>query len=267
MGTRLGIICGAGYFPFLVCEEAKNQDNIRVIAAIKGFADPTLEESADIFRWFGLNDILALVSYFKEFEVHEALFAGKIDPRVIYAKKNLSPDAVAMMERGKDKSPSSLLSMAIDFLASQGIKVIDPSPFLASAFCDSGFLTDAEHTAGLEADIEFGWTVAKQIADLDIGQTIVVKDKAVVAVEGMEGTDDAIKRGGLLAGEGTTVVKVSRTNQDPRVDLPAVGLDTVRSMIDAKCAALCLEANRVAFFQKEEAIVLANTNDIIILAK
>ncbi|MFC2165158.1 LpxI family protein, partial [Acidobacteriota bacterium] len=260
MGTRLGIICGAGDFPFFVCEEANKRGNICVIAAVKGFANPSLEDRADIFRWFGLDDIFALVSFFKENDVHEALFAGKIDPRVIYAKENLPSDAVAMMEKGKDKSPTSLLNMAIGFLGSQGITVIDPSPFLGSAFCEAGFLTEIKNPGGLEVDIEYGWTVARQIADLDIGQTVVVKDKAIVAVEGMEGTDEAIKRGGLLAGDGTTVVKVSRTHQDPRVDLPAVGLDTVQSLIEAKSAVLCVEANRVAFFQKEEAIALADSH-------
>jgi len=267
MGTRLGIICGAGDFPFLVCEEAKKRDYFCVIAAIKGYANPSLEDSAEIFHWFGLDDIFELISFFKENNVRKALFAGKIDPRVIYAKEKLAPDTVDMMESGKDKSPTSLLNMAIGFLGSQGITVIDPSPFLASAFCDAGFLTEAKHTDGLKADMEFGWTIARQIADLDIGQTVVVKDKAIVAVEGMEGTDEAIKRGGLLAGDGTTVVKVSRTQQDPRVDLPAVGLITVQSLIEAKSAALCVEAKRVAFLQKDEAIALANVHNIVIFAK
>ncbi len=267
MGTRLGIICGAGDFPILVCEEAKKQGNICVIAAVKGFANPSLDDSAEIFRWFGLDDIVDLVSFFRENDVHEALFAGKIDHRVIYAKESLGPDAVEMMGKGKDKSPTSLLHTAIGFLGSHGITVIDPSPFLVSAFCDTGFLTEVKQTDGVKADIEFGWIMARQIADLDIGQTVVVKDEAIVAVEGMEGTDEAIKRGGFLAGEGTTVVKVSRTQQDPRVDLPAVGLNTVQSLIEAKSASLCVEANRVAFFQREEAIALANAHNLVILAK
>ena len=267
MGTRLGIICGAGDFPFLVYEEAKKKGYTCVIAAVKGFASSSLENITDIFRWFGLDDILELVSFFRENGVHEAIFAGKIDPRVIYARENLAPGAVDMMEKARDKNPTSLLNTAIGFLESQGITVIDPSPFLVSAFCDTGFLTGVNHAGGLETDIEFGWIVARQIADLDIGQTVVVKDKAIVAVEGMEGTDEAIKRGGLLAGNGTTVVKVSRSQQDPRVDLPAVGLNTVLSLIEAKSAALCLEAKRVAFFQREDAIALANAHKIVIFAK
>lgn len=267
MGTRLGIICGSGDFPYQVCAEAKKQDNVCVVAAVKGFASPSLEDCADVFRWFGLDEIFALISFFKEHDVHEALFAGKIDPRVIYARENLGPEALAMMEKGKDKSPTSLLSSAIAFLGNQGIAVIDPSPFLASAFCDPGYLSEAKTPDDLEADIQFGWTIARQIADLDIGQTVVVKDRTIVAVEGMEGTDDTIKRAGFLAGEGTTVIKISRTRQDPRIDLPGVGLNTVKSMIEAKSAALCIEAGRVAFFQREDAIALANAHQIVILAR
>jgi len=267
MGKKLGIICGAGDFPFHVCGEAKKQENICAIAAIKGFADPSLEDGADIFRWVGLDDILGLVSFFKENDVHDALFAGKIDPRVIYNKDRISAEANTLMEKGEDKSPTSLINSAIAFLEGQGIRVIDPSPFLASAFCNSGVLTDKKPSDDLKEDIEFGWTVAKQIADMDIGQTVVVKNTAIVAVEGMEGTDAVIRRGGLLAGNGTTVVKVSRTNQDPRIDLPAIGFHTVESLIEAKSNALCIEANRVAFVQREKAIALANTQSIVILAK
>lgn len=267
MGKRLGIVCGAGDFPFHVCEEVKKQNNICVMAAVKGFASPSLEDKADIFRWFGLEEISGLISFFRENEVHEILFAGKIDPGVIYNRENLSSDVMAMMARGMDKRPTSLLNTIISFLGSQGITVIDPSPFLATVFCDPGFLTEPKLSDGLKADIEFGWTLARQIADMDIGQTVVVKDMAIVAVEGMEGTDEAIKRGGLLAGGGTTVIKVSRTHQDPRVDLPAVGMNTVQSLIEAGSAALCIESNRVAFFQREEAIALAKTHNIVILAK
>jgi DUF1009 family protein len=267
MGTRLGMICGAGYFPFHICEEAKKQNHICVLAALKGFADPSLEGGSNIIHWFRLDEIPGIISFFKEHNVRQVLFAGKIDPRVIYAEEKLAPEAVTMLEKSRDKSPTSLLNTAIGFLASQGIAVIDPSPFLASVFCDTGFLTEARPSEALAADIKFGWNIARQIADMDIGQTVVVKDKAVVAVEGMEGTDEAIKRGSLLAGKGTTVVKVSRTHQDPRVDLPAVGLKTVQSLIDAKGCALCVEAKRVAFFQREEATTLANAHNIVVLAE
>ncbi|MBN1222376.1 MAG: LpxI family protein, partial [Candidatus Aminicenantes bacterium] len=161
----------------------------------------------------------------------------------------------------------SLIKTVIGLLEAQGITVLDPSPFLASAFCGEGLLSNRKMTGELETDIDFGWKIARRAADLDIGQTIIVKDRAVVAVEGMEGTDDAIERGGLLAGLGTTVIKVSRTHQDPRIDLPAVGLNTIKAMVTAGCAALCIEADRVPLFQKEEALALADAHNIVILAK
>ena len=119
----------------------------------------------------------------------------------------------------------------------------------------------------LELDIAFGWEMARNIADSDIGQTVVVKDRAIVAVEGMEGTDETIKRGGRLAGKGTTVVKVSRMSQDPRIDLPAVGLATVQSLVAAKSSVLCFEAGQMPFFQRQEAVCLADAQGIAIIAK
>jgi hypothetical protein len=116
-------------------------------------------------------------------------------------------------------------------------------------------------------DIEFGWAQAKVVADLDIGQTVVVKDKAIVAVEGMEGTDETIKRAGRLAGEGVVAIKVGRTQQDMRIDVPAVGLETMRSLAIVRAAALSFEAQKVLFFDKEEALALADANRISVIAK
>jgi hypothetical protein len=128
-------------------------------------------------------------------------------------------------------------------------------------------LTGQPLPAAVQQDVEFGWALARRLADLDVGQTVIVKDRAVVAVEAAEGTDAAIRRAGELAGRGTVAVKVSRTRQDLRVDVPAVGLTTVRSLAQAGSAALCLEAGRVAFFQKEQALELAGQCGIIIFAK
>ncbi len=144
---------------------------------------------------------------------------------------------------------------------------MDPTSFVASSFCQEGVLTKTKPSPAAEEDIEFDFKIAKNIADLDIGQTVIVKDKAVVAVEGMEGTDEAIKRGGRLAGEETVVVKVSRSFQDARVDLPAVGLNTVKSLVEARSGSLCIEAQSIPFFQKEKAISLADAHRISIIVK
>ena len=195
------------------------------------------------------------------------VFAGKIDHRRIYSKLDFSDAKLDLVKPVKDKSPTSLISMAIEYLSSQGITVKDPTEFLSSVLYDEGVLSEAKPSPQIQEDIDFGWEKARGLADLDIGQTLIVKDKAVVAVEGMEGTDETIGRSGQIAGPGAVVIKISRSFQDPRIDFPAVGLSTVQSLVDAQCAALCFEAKRVAFFQKEEAVSLADANGIVILAR
>ena len=263
MGDRLGIIAGSGAFPFFVIQEAQNQGYNCVVAAIKGAAKNTLQDKSQLLEWFDVDEIAKVVSFFKKRGVHEAVFAGKVDHRIIYQKKSLGVESLSL----KDKTPSILLKTAIDFMGREGITIKNPIQFLSFFLCEEGILTDTEPSSEVEEDIAFGWEMAKSIADLDVGQTVIVKDKTVVAIEGMEGTDEAIKRGGELAGEGTVVVKVARTRQDFRIDLPAVGLDTVKSLVRAGSRALCFEALKMPFFQKQEAISLANTHKISIIAK
>jgi hypothetical protein len=160
-----------------------------------------------------------------------------------------------------------LIQTAIHVFSAQGITIVDPTPYIASAHCEEGVLTEAKPSRNTQEDILFGWDIAKRLADLDIGQTVIIKGKAVVAVEGMEGTDEAIERAGQLAGEGIVVVKVSRSSQDPRIDLPAVGLGTVKNLIHVGGQALGFEAQKIPFFQKEEAISLANAHGVSIIAK
>lgn len=267
MGTRIGIIAGQGKFPLLALAEARKKGYTCVVAGIKGEADRTLEEKADEFEWIGASQISKLMSFFKKHQVHEAIMAGKVSERLIYKTEDFDETSLRLLAQLKDRSPSVLIRAIIEFLTSQGIEVKDPTFFLSSYFCEEGVLTENKPSTSVLEDIDFGWGIAKLIADLDIGQTVIVKEKAVVAVEGIEGTDEAIKRGGKLAGEGIVVVKVSRSRQDPRIDLPAVGLETLRSLIKAEGVALCFEAQRVPFFQKEKGISLANANKISIVVK
>ncbi len=238
-----------------------------IVAGIKQEAETDLRDKVDIFEWVDVGNILNLVSFFKKNGVKEAVFAGKVDQRKIFAKEKLDEDSRRLLAQGKDRGPTAVLKTIIDFMAKEGIQIMDPTSFIASSFCQESVLTKTKPSPDVEEDIEFGLKIAKDIADLDIGQTVIVKDKAVVAVEGMEGTDEAIKRGGRLVGGETVVVKVSRSFQDPRVDLPAVGLNTVKSLVEARSRALCIEAQSIPFFQKEEAISLADAHRISIVAK
>jgi DUF1009 family protein len=267
MGRRLGIIASSGEAPTLIQDKASEQGYTCVIAAIEGQADRSALEKMERINWFNVGEIHDVVSYFRTNGVSEIIFAGKIDPRVIYDETQFDLTTLRILDSRKDKMPSSIIEKVIFFLEKQGLSVLDPTPFLSSFFCEEGTLTQIQPSEEMKADIAFGWEIARNIADLDIGQTVVVKGRAIVAVEGMEGTNEAIKRGGLLAGRGTSVVKVSRMNQDPRIDLPAVGLKTIKSLVEARSCALCFEAVKMPFFQRQEAVSLADSHGIAIIAK
>jgi DUF1009 family protein len=267
MGDKLGIIAGSGKIPFFLYQEAKKKGYECVVAGIRGETEVGLQESTPVFEWFDFDRVLDIVAFFQREEIRHVLLGGKIDPLRIYKRDNLNPTVLNLLEQSADKSPTSLILLAIDFFTQKGISIEDPTRFFASVFLDEGVLTDSKPSAEIEADIRFGWKKARDLADSDIGQTLVVKDRAVVAVEGMEGTNKAIRRAGQLAGPGCVVLKLSRTRQDPRIDLPAVGLSTVESLIEAQCAALCIEAHRVAFFEKEESVKKADTHRVALVVR
>jgi hypothetical protein len=267
MENRIGIIAGSGEFPFLVLKEARKLGRSPVVAGINGEAEIRLEENADIFEWIDVGGVQNLITFFKKNAVKEAVFAGKVNQKTVYAKDKFDEASLKILAQIHDRSPTTLIKAVIDFIQGEGIQILDPSLFITSSFCEEGVMTKTQPLPEIQEDIEFGWKIAKNIADLDVGQTVIVKDKAIIAVEGIEGTDEAIKRGGKLAGKHTVVIKVSRTSQDPRVDLPAVGLNTVKSLVTVQGQALCFEAQSVPFFQKEEAISLADANKIAIVAK
>jgi DUF1009 family protein len=267
MGRRIGIIAGSGEFPFVVLDEAQKLGYSSVVAGIRGEAEIGVKEKADIFEWIDMGNILSLISFFRKNDIQEAVFAGKVDPRNIYRKEKFDEASLKILAQSQERNPEAVIRAVIDFMTEGGIQVVDPRLFISSSFCEAGILTETKPSPDVEENIVFGWKIAKNIADLDIGQTVIVKDKAVVAVEGIEGTDEAIRRGGQLAGKDTVVVKVCRTIQDPRVDLPAVGLNTVKSLVNAQGKALCFESQKIPFFQKEEAVSLADANRIAIIVK
>jgi hypothetical protein len=267
MGSRIGIVAGSGAFPALALAEARKKGYSCFVVGIFGEAEASLKENTEEFEWVGIGEILKLITFFKKHQVQEVLFAGKVSPQALYQKVNFNATSSEFLSQIKDKSPTVLLKAVIDFLAQQEIKVLDPTIFLIPYFCPEGILTDKKPAVKVLEDVLYGWEIARAIADLDIGQTVAVKDKAVVAVEGIEGTDEAIQRAGILAGKGVVVIKVSRSSQDPRIDLPAVGLGTVRALVQAGGAALCLEAGKVLFFQKDEAISLANASGLALIAR
>lgn len=267
MGEKLGIIAGSGKIPFHLCQEAKKKGYEIYIAGIRGEAAAELEESGAVLEWFDLGQVLDILAFFQRVEVRHVLLGGKIDPLGIYNRGSMPKTVQKLLENSENKGPASLVLLAIQFFSQKGISIEDPTRFFSFAFLDEGVLTGSQPSAEIESDIHFGWEKARVLADSDVGQTLIVKDRAVVAVEGMEGTDETILRAGRLAGPGCVVLKLSRTHQDPRIDLPAVGFSTVESLVEARCAALCVEARRVAFFQKDESVKKADAHKIALLVR
>jgi DUF1009 family protein len=268
MGERIGVIAGAGESPLLALEEAARLGLECVVAGVRGEAQPDIKSRASVFEWIGLTELDKLVSFFKGQSVRKAVMVGAINPKVVLQPKETMDDALfQLIAQIRDKTPTRLIQTLIDYLGAQGIEVVDPSFLLQPYFSPPGLLGAVPPTPAILEDIEFGWERARRLADEDIGQTLAVKDRAVVAVEGMEGTSEAIERAGRLAGEGLVVIKVARTRQDPRIDIPAVGLDTFRRLVKARAAALCFEAGRMPFFQKDESLALADAAGLAVLAK
>jgi DUF1009 family protein len=267
MGRRIGIIAGGGAFPVRVLAETRKLGWYCPVAGLRGAASEELEKEAQAFIWVGPLELEKLLAFFRSHEVAEAVMFGKFDHRMIFADGFPAGGIAAPGLRPPDLQPATLVISLIEFLEARGLKILDPSVFLAPHLCPAGVLGRVEGVESVVSDAAFGWPLVKALADLDIGQTLVVKKQAVVAVEGMDGTDETIRRGASLAGEGVVVLKTARTRQDARIDVPMVGLETIRVLTRVKAAALVIEAGRVPFFQKEEALALADEAGLAVLAR
>jgi hypothetical protein len=267
MGRRIGIIAGAGRFVPAAVADFQKQGMTCVVAGIEGEASRRLAVIAGNFQWIRLTEPSKAAEFLRRNGADEVMLLGKVSPSAVIRSENLDPASRAILMGLRDLSATSVLRAAVVFLESRGLKVLDPREFLDPYLFAAGTLTKAGPTASADADIDFGLPLARRLADLEIGQTMVVRNRAIVAVEGMDGTDATIRRAGKLAGVGFSVVKAGRTSQDMRLDVPAVGLDTVRALVRAGGAALGLDAGKVAFFQRQEAVALADARGVAIVAR
>ncbi len=267
MEKRIGLIAGEGKFPLIVLKEAKKSGCYVAVAGLKNISAPELEKEADSFMWLNIGEVGKLVEFFTKNNVKKALLAGRVRHSSIY--KELAPDLVTMglLKQLDDKKPTSIFKKLSEFFSSLGIEFIDSTIFLSDLIPGEGILTKTRPSQRAMEDIEFGWKIAKNIAGMDIGQTIVVKDKAVIAVEAMEGTDETIRRAVSLGGDGVVVIKVSRPQQDMRFDVPVIGLSTLEIIANAKDSVLCLDAGKTLFFDMEESIKFADEKGISIIAR
>ncbi len=262
----IGIIAGTGDLPEIIAMDARGRGFKVITIALENLASPNLNTVSDEIKWINIGRVGELIDTLKEFGVKEVIMAGKVSKTLLY-KSKITPDirAVKLLFSLKDKSDDSILNAITKELEREGIHIINTTAFSPHLLTPEGVLTKEGPSKDEWKDIHFGWGIAKEIGRLDIGQTIVVKGCAVMAVEAIEGTDEAIIRGGRLSGGGAVVIKVSKPQQDMRLDVPVVGLNTLRSMIDVRARVLVIEAHRSIMINKERLIKQAEEAGITVV--
>jgi DUF1009 family protein len=266
---KYGLIAGNGRFPFLVLEGARREGVELAVAAIKEETDPAIENLARTVEWVSVGHLGKLIKFFKREGVTRVIMAGQVKHVQIF-KLNALPDLrmARMLARLKRRNTDALIGAVADELESEGVTLIDSTTFLQPLLAREGVLTGRAPNKREMADIEYGLNVATELARLDLGQTIVVKSEAVVALEAMEGTDATIRRASeLVRGRPITVVKVAKPNQDMRFDVPVIGLNTVETLRACNVTAMSITADKTLIFDRGETIAAADRNRVAIVAR
>jgi len=262
-----GLIAGNGRFPFLVLEGARSQGIEMAVIAIKEEAAPELESQTKKLHWVSLGELSKTIDLLHQEGVTRAVMAGQVKHTKIFSAIRPDWKLAKLLFALPRKNTDALIGAVAKVLEDEGIRLVDSTLFLKPLVPEAGVLTRRAPDEKEAADIEYGLGVSRQIAGMDIGQTVVISDKACVAVEAMEGTDETISRAARLAdGKKLVVVKASKPKQDMRFDVPVVGLPTIQQMRDSGATALAVDAGRTLFFDREKLIELANQAGIAIQA-
>ena len=268
MTNTLGLITGNGYLPELVLREAK-QHGLRIaLCAIRGETSHELERWADACCWIKVGQLGRVIDFFKKENVSKAIMAGKITKTNLF-KGDVQPDLemIKALRKIRNHSDDSLLGAVADHLDQKGIRILSSTSYLTEgSLPKKGVLSKRKPSKKELEDIEFGWNLAKKMGSLDVGQTVVVKNCSALAVEAIEGTDEAILRGGRLGSADVVVVKVAKPSQDMRFDVPTIGLKTLDALIAAQASVLAFEAEKTILLQRQEFTQKANQNHLCIVA-
>jgi DUF1009 family protein len=263
---KYGLIAGNGEFPFLVVEGAKKEGVSLSVVAIREETDKRIDESAEKVIWVGIGQLGKMISFFKSEGVSRVVMAGQVRHVQIFSGALPDVRMLKMLWNLPRRNTDSLIGGVAGEMAKEGIELIDSTRFVQDNLAREGVLTRRKPTDIEKGNIEYGLRIAGEIARLDLGQTIVVRAKACVAIEAMEGTDATVRRAGELANGKLTVVKVAKPDQDMRFDVPVVGVPTIETMITAGATCLSLTAGKTLMFDKDEMIKLADKNKICIIA-
>jgi UDP-2,3-diacylglucosamine hydrolase len=263
---KLGLIAGNGKFPLIFAEQAKREGLSLVTVAHRGETLEEIEQLADGVTWVYVGELGKIIRTFHQAGVDEAVMAGGIKKIKLFS--NFRPDlrGAAFLARVRSREDDQLLRGVAEELEKDGIRVVESTLFLSEIIPSEGALTRRSPSREQWEDIRLGFTTAKEAGRLGIGQCVVVKRRVVLAVEAAEGTDAAIRRGGALGNEGFVAVKVSKPQQDLRFDVPAVGLDTIRTLRELKGAVLAVEAGKTILLEKDKLIQEADAAGIVVVA-
>jgi DUF1009 family protein len=264
---RYGLIAGHGQFPKLVLDAARSQGIEMVVAAIREEASPELESQSASLHWIGLGELSRLIRIFKKEGVTRAVMAGQVKHTRIFS--SIRPDfkLLQVLLSLPHKNTDSLIGGVANVLQKEGITLEDSTFLLQPLLANEGLLTRRAPNEEEQCNIDYGKNVAFDLSRWDIGQTVVICDRACVAVEAMEGTDATIRRAArLAAGKPLTVVKVSKARQDMRFDVPVVGLPTIAVMKASGATALSIHAGKTLLFDREELLQKADEAQITIVS-
>jgi UDP-2,3-diacylglucosamine hydrolase len=263
----LGIIAGNGVYPRLLADAARKAGVKKIIAAaFTGETDPVLTQHIDLIEWMRVGQLNRLLKFLNQNKVHNAIMAGQIAPRNLF---DLRPDLKALMLLGKlkQRNAESIFAAIADELAKVDVDLLPATTFLEDSLATAGLIAGLKLNRREEEDVALGWKIATEIARLDIGQTVIVKNGTVVAVEAFEGTNEAIRRGGALAREGAVMVKVAKPNQDMRFDAPVIGVETIHVAAEAKLRVIAVEAGKTLLLEHNAIVDFAERSKISILAR
>jgi UDP-2,3-diacylglucosamine hydrolase len=264
---RFGLIAGNGKFPSLILEAARSQGIEMVVVAIKEEASPEIGSQAETVYWVSLGELGKLINALKQEGVTRAIMAGQVKHKQIFS--GIVPDLklLKLLSSLSAKNTDALIGGVAEVLGEEGITLLDSTTFLKPLLPDPGVLTSRAPDEAETKDIIYGRKIAREIARMDLGQTLVVRDQACVAIEAMEGTDAVIRRAaGLTGNQRITVIKVSKPNQDMRFDIPVIGLPTLKLMAEVNATALAIDAYRTLLIDRENLLAFADQQQITVSA-
>ncbi len=263
--NSIGIIAGGGQFPLLFTEAAKARGVEVAAVGHQGETDPELEGEADCFCWVKLGQLGRIIKFFKRHEISRIVFLGTITKTRIF--RDVRPDikGLSLWNKIDIKHDDSILRAIAAALEKEGIEVVESTIYLQELLFPKGIITRKKPNQEQIADIKFGWRIAREMGRLDIGQCVVVRQRTVLAVEAIEGTDAAIRRGGSLGGGQAVVVKIKKPGQDFRFDLPAIGTKTINTMREVKAVVLAVEAGQALLFDRQETVRQAQKAGIVMV--